>query len=351
MPVIGIVQVGAQAMADRYSYVPLIGVFICLVWGIADVLAPRRLGRPALAAMGLTATVACVAITSRQLSHWRDTVAVFEHTLVVTANNHVAHFNLGSYLAHQGNYPGAIAHYLAALQAYPLYPDAHFSMAIALTALGRLEDAAEEYRAVLHITPGHALAHNNLGTVLRTLGKHDEALVQFAEAARLKPDYATAHYNIGAVFYQQNRFADAAPAFAEAVRLKPDYDQARTGLGMALMGQGKLGEAQTQLREVVRRQPGNPEAHMNLGNLLMKSGQTEDAKTCFSNARRAAQDKLAAARTQLREVVRLNPADAQAHINLGNLLIELGDTEDAKTCFSNALRLEPDAVERKLQEG
>ncbi|PYV41350.1 MAG: hypothetical protein DMG09_04875, partial [Acidobacteria bacterium] len=153
------------------------------------------------------------------------------------------------------------------------------------------------------------------------------------------------------MFYGRSRFPDAAAAFAEAVRLKPDYHQARTGLGMARKGQSKLGEAQTQLREVVRRQPGNPAAHMNLGNLLMKSGQTQDAKTCFSNARRAAQDKLAAARTQLREVVRQHPADARAHINLGNLLIELGDTEEAKTCFSDALRLEPDAVERKLQEG
>ena len=351
VPVIGIVQVGNQAMADRYSYIPLIGVFICLVWGIAEVLANRRLGQAVLGAMGVAVTITCVAITRQQMSHWRDGIAVHEHALAVTTNNHVAHFNLGADLARQGKYEAAIAHYQAALQAYPSYPDAHFSMAVALTARGRLEEAAEQYRGVLRLTPGNALARNNLGVVLSKLGKPDEALLQYVAAVRFKPDYAAAHYNIGGVFYGRSRFADAAAAFAEAVRLKPDYHQARTGLGMALAGQGKLGEAETQLRDVVRQIPMDTEAQLNLGNLLMKSGQTEEAKTCFSNARQLALEKLGEVQTQLRMIVRLRPADAQAHINLGNLLTELGETEEAKACFSNALRLEPDAVENNLREG
>jgi len=102
---------------------------------------------------------------------------------------------------------------------------------------------------------------------------------------------------------------------------------------MALAGQGKLGEAETQLRDVVRQLPMDTEAQLNLGNLLMKSGQTEEAKTCFSNARQLALEKLGEAQTQLRMIVRLRPADAQAHINLGNLLTELGQTEEAKACF------------------
>src|SRR5438034_398246 len=199
VPVIGIVQVGTQSMADRYSYVPLIGIFICLVWGTAELLAHRRVGQPVLVAMAVAAAITCVAITRQQLSHWRDSIVLFEHALAVTANNAVAHLNRCNALGRHGNPGAAIPHFRAALQADASYADAHYSMGLALTELGKLEEAAQEYRAVFRIRPGHAPARDSFGTLLWMLGKPDDALVQYAEAVRLQPDYYFAHFNMGRV--------------------------------------------------------------------------------------------------------------------------------------------------------
>ena len=359
VPVIGIVQVGTQSMADRYSYVPLMGIFICLVWGTAELLADRRGGQPVLVAMAVAAAITCVAITRQQLSHWRDSIVLFEHALAVTANNAVAHFNLGNALGRQGNPGAAIPHFRAALQADASYADAHYSMGLALTELGKLEEAAQEYRAVFRIRPGHAPARDSFGTLLWMLGKPDDALVQYAEAVRLQPDYYFAHFNMGKVLSSQRRFADAATHFAEAVRHKPDYAEGRTGLAMALAAQGKLGEAQTQLRELVRLCPANAEAHINLGNLLMESGQTREAETCFSNALRlepsaaenyvqegkslATQGKVEAAAARFTTAVRLKEDTAEAHENLGLLRAQQGRFDEAVARFKRVLQLRPDA--------
>jgi tetratricopeptide (TPR) repeat protein len=205
VPVIGLVQVGEAAMADRYTYVPLIGVFLALVWGVADGVewALARLGRPTwhrsvLAAGAAITMVASGTLTLLQERHWRDTETLFRQAVRVTRNNHAAHSALGVGLDQKGDFAGAQEQFREALRLKPDYAEAHNFMGASLGRQGRLMEAETEFREALRLKPGLSEAHNNLGVVFGRQGKVAEALEQFREAVRLKPDYADARNNLRA---------------------------------------------------------------------------------------------------------------------------------------------------------
>ncbi len=185
VPVIGIVQVGAQAMADRYTYIPLIGIFLCLVWGAAEFLAGRRSGPTVLAVAGALAVLACALATHRQVKYWRDDLTVFEHALAVTAKNATAHYQVGTDLQHLGKYDLAMGHFQQALEADPTFTDAYFGQAYILEQLGKPEEALEKCQAALRVRPSLEWAHNRLSALLWKLGRREEAMRQWAEALRL----------------------------------------------------------------------------------------------------------------------------------------------------------------------
>jgi len=195
VPVIGLVQVGSQAMADRYTYVPLVGVFVALVWGVADGAewALARLGRPAWKRGVLTATAGaalavCGATTVLQVLHWRDTETLFRHTLQVTRDTDLAHNNIGVALAGLGRWDEAVAEYREALRLNPQYAEAHNNLGAALAGLGRWDEAVAECREALRIKPQYAEARSNLGNALAGLGRWDEAVARYEETIRLAPD-------------------------------------------------------------------------------------------------------------------------------------------------------------------
>src|SRR6266550_701285 len=200
VPVIGLVQVGGQAMADRYTYLPLVGILIAVAFGAHD-LAKRFPNGNKLAGIAATVSLmACLFVTERQLRHWHDSVALFSHALGVTENNALAHANLG----------------------------------IALYEEKRLDNAIVELERALELLPTHIDAHNNLGVVLIRKGRVDEALAQFYIALKLRPDNPKAHYNLATAL---SRKGDTAAAIAEcetALRLKPDYVEAENNLAWLL---------------------------------------------------------------------------------------------------------------------
>jgi predicted TPR repeat methyltransferase len=199
VPVIGLVQVGEQAMADRYTYVPLIGLFIMVAWGVPELVARWRYQRPLVAVSAGVAMSSLGICAYSQVGHWANATALFQRAVNVTTNNYVAQFNLGLALAKQGRLTEAISHYSEALRINPAWAEAHNMLGNALAGQGNLQQAVFHYSEALRINPAMAEAHNNLGLALKMLGRVEEAVPHFREALRIKPDYRHARDNLGAV--------------------------------------------------------------------------------------------------------------------------------------------------------
>jgi tetratricopeptide (TPR) repeat protein len=196
VPVIGLVQVGQQAMADRYAYLPFIGLFGAVAGGVAELVRGRR-HRQLLAGAILAGALLLLALQTRhQLFFWRDTETLVRHTLAVTRDNFVMHHNLGNELERQGRFAEALAEQAAAAALRPGNAESRFFLANALYAVERYEDAVREYRIALKLKPEYPAAHNNLGAALHRLGRRDEALSHYAEALRLDPADAKARHNL-----------------------------------------------------------------------------------------------------------------------------------------------------------
>lgn len=242
LPVIGLVQAGSQAMADRFTYIPLVGIFVIIAWGVPDLVGgwrPCKVLLPLSAGLVLALLMLC---TWSQVKYWRDSITLFEHTLQVTENNSPIHNNLGIVFLEQRRFADAASHFSKALQIRPNNARAHINLAVSLAHLGELQKAVEHYRRALKLAPDHAGAHNNLGNVLLIQGRVDEAAAEFARALELDPDYAEAHNNLGVVLVRRGKFAEAIGHFREALRVKPDYRQARANLALALQQAKKKGK-------------------------------------------------------------------------------------------------------------
>jgi tetratricopeptide (TPR) repeat protein len=217
VPVIGLVQVGDHAMADRYSYVPLIGLFIVMAWGLTS---------------GLI--VILMICSSVQVRHWKDSITLFTHTLRAAPNNPQAHTNLGVALAEQGKLDEAIWHYTEALRIEPNFLQAHINLGGALAGRGKSDEAVAQYSEALLIKPDFADAHYNLGNVLARHGRPLEAIAHYSEALRIKPDDWEAHNNLGIALAAQDRMAQAVAHFRQALHINPDFPEARHNLAIAL---------------------------------------------------------------------------------------------------------------------
>src|SRR6202167_1037861 len=203
VPVIGLIQVGDQAMADRYTYVPLIGLFIIVAWGVPELLVRWPFRRIALAAAAGLVILACAIAARGQLQYWENSSTLWTRALAVTTGNNIAHNNLGVSLADQGKLDEAIAHYSEALRIKPDYADAHNNLGAALADQGKVDEAIAHYSEALRIKPDYADAHDNLGVSLCDQGKLDEGIAHFNEALRIKPDSAKAHNNLGVALASQ----------------------------------------------------------------------------------------------------------------------------------------------------
>jgi len=200
VPVIGFVQVGWQAMADRYTYISYIGLFIMIAWGLPELLSkwPQR-----KIALGLSMVIALIPLgicSHKQISYWNNSFTLLSHALDVTQNNYIAYFGLGVAYANLGCWQDEIEAYKQTIRIQPDYADAHFNLGVAYANLGRWQDAAEAYKQAVRIKPDYAEAHYNLGVAYTNLGRWQDAAEAYKQAIRIRPDYAEAHSNLGITY-------------------------------------------------------------------------------------------------------------------------------------------------------
>ncbi len=234
VPVIGLVQVGEQSMADRYTYLPSIGLFMMAAWCVPSSAIGQRAGRMIAAATMALLLGACAVLSRSQVRHWRNSVTLFRHALAVTKDNYVAHLNLGVALAQAGRVEEAVEHLEDALRIKPGYADVHFNLGLALVLLGKIPEAMSHWEQALRIRPGFAKAHYNLGLVLWQAGKTQGAIGHFKQALRIQPDYAEAHVNLGLALEQTGNPREAIGHYEQALRIKPDTPEVQNNLAWLL---------------------------------------------------------------------------------------------------------------------
>jgi tetratricopeptide (TPR) repeat protein len=352
VPVIGLVQVGSQAHADRYAYVPLIGIFCAIAWGLPALLpAPRT-----LAALAAVAVAALAVAAHRQALHWRDSIALFEHSKAVTRRNYVAYTNLGLAYNKQKKWDTAIENFKAALRIEPDSAEALGHMGLAFAKKGEVDAAIAALEKAIAIYPKSEHAHNNLGVALRkrnpakavehlrqavalapsfaearinlaaalfTAGNDSEAREALAEAVRLEPGVAPTRTRVGAVWLDRGELAAAIREFEEALRLDPRHNDALNSRGVARLRQGDLAGARSDFEQVLRRTPDDADARSNLGTVLVRTGRPAEG------------------RAELARAIELNPRHADAHATLGAILAQDGELDDAIPHFRAAVEADP----------
>jgi len=289
VPVIGIVQVGTQAMADRYMYVPMIGLLIIIAWWLAEITAMWNLRKIWLILpAGVWLSFLLVAAWL-QVGYWQNGFTLFSHALDVTSNNHVAHLNVGNVLIKQGKRDEAIAHYLEALRIRPNYGDAYF----------------------------------NLGLAHFLQGMPEEAIGYYYSSLKIKPDCPKTHYNLANALSQKERFPQALKHYYESLRLEPDNSQVHNNLALTLARLGRLDEAIAHYYEALKYDSESCAVHNNLANAFLKLKKYPQAIEHYQKA------------------VELNPDFAMAHCNMGDAFKEMGKIDEAMAEYNLAMQLDP----------
>ena len=234
VPVIGLVQVGLQAMADLYAYFPLIGLLILVVWGVTDLGKGRAAGKTALIGSMVILLLFSFLLTRQQLRHWQSSRLLFEHALAVTAANLVTHSNLAHALFGEGDWKGAEAHYRAAIRSDSKYANAYANLGAVLARQGRIDEAVGEYRKALALNPRHADAHYHLGLAMEKQARFSDADRHYEAAQREKPDHVDAVRQRGMLAMKAGDYEKAAAFFQAALRIHPDDPGLKTALLQAV---------------------------------------------------------------------------------------------------------------------
>ncbi len=321
-PVIGLVQNGPQAMADRYAYVPYVGLYVAVAWGLADVW-PRR-ARPALALLGGVALAACVVLSWRQLRLWGDSEALWRHAVASTADNAGAHTMLAKTLLDGGRYAEAVEHFETALRLQPDNVANLTNEAVALVMLGRLDEAAARLERSLQLRPDHAPTHFNLAAVRERQGRLREALEGYATALDLDPRMTQAGVSRAAVLARLGEFAEARRQLDRLLADDPESPALHTELGRLLRQQGRLGDAVACFDRALELRPDFAEAWNAKGVALEGLSRLDDAAGCY------------------RRAVEGRPAEVLYRLNLAYAESEAGRSSAAAEQFRAAFELQPD---------
>jgi tetratricopeptide (TPR) repeat protein len=330
LPVLGLTQTSLISMADRYTYLPLIGLFLIVAWGGSELMERWHCSRT-VSAMAVVVLLAVAATgTWFQTRYWKTSETLWKHTIDVAKDNLLAHYSLGVALASHGKSEEAILHYNEALRIYPNYAKAHNNLAILLTNLGRLAEARDHLLLVIRLDPKFWQAYNNVASVFKQEGRFDEAIAYCQRSLEIMPKQAGGHYNLGLVYYAQGKTDQAIDEYKKARDFDPAHVETRVNLGILLNQRGDKSGALNEFREAVRLNPNHAEARNNLGSLLLLQGLTDEAIV------------------HLREAVKLKPDLPDALANLGAALMQKRAFTEAISCLHRALSVRPEHFNARL---
>jgi protein O-mannosyl-transferase len=371
IPVIGLIQVGEQAMADRYTYIPIVGLFVVTSWFAAQLVAAFSRTRIAVVASSILVLLACAVVTQKQLRYWENGVQLFTRAIAVTKKNATAHHNLG--LALTASDPkAAVRHFETALQINPNFGLAHNNLGAALIQLGRNEEAITHYQMALQTNPKDAEAHFNLANALnpgfrsetakfseRRFSSEDIARSEthYLAALRFAPDYVNAYINLGNLKAAQADYEAACVRYRQALEVSRFSAKARLNLANALIRLGRPAEAIAELEELHEFQPQDLDVQLRLANLSASQGQFERAIIWYRNVIRLDSSRVHAyndlgsalahasrfdeAAAAYAQAIRLKPDYGEAYCNLGSTYLHMGKLEAAIVEFSAALKINP----------
>jgi len=268
VPVIGIVQVGMQSSADRYTYLPQIGLCLILAWVLKDLSGSWRYRRQTLGMVALAGITVLMICAWKQTSCWRDSETLWMHTLSCTSDNDVAHNNLGDILVPQGRVAEAIMHFQKAIQINPADVEPHYNLGQIYVLQGRLDEAIGQYKQAIQLKPDDAEAHYKLGVVFGLRGRLDEAVEQYRAAIEINPHYVDAHGNLANVLAAQGIFDGAIREYQRTLELAPDSPQAHYRFGQVLQAQHQFEAAIGQYQRVLQLDPHHTPALLGLAWLL-----------------------------------------------------------------------------------
>ena len=304
VPVIGLVQVGGQAMADRYTYIPLIGLYIIITWSVSDILKKLSYRKTVLTAMAVVTIFSLAITTNLQIKLWKNSVCLFKHTLNLTSDNYFIHNNLGTALMRKGRFKEALRHYQMALQIYPDFELAVSNMGLVYAMEGKTSEAIEYYLKALRIDPELIQTRIYLGTALRKQNKQTEAIQHYYDALKKDPDNTEVHYNLGVTMAEKKDFDRAIQHFNKIIELNYNYlVVAHYKLGNIYSVKGKLNDAINHYNAALNICPDFQEALNNIGIALIRKGNVDQAIFNFQKA------------------LQINTGDARAQNNLKKALL------------------------------
>jgi Flp pilus assembly protein TadD len=271
LPVLGLVQVGGQAHADRYTYLPQIGIYLAVTWLAADLAAKWQVGRMALG--GLMAIVLAILMVCawKQTAYWKNSETLWRHALACTRGNILAYVNLGHELFEQGRLDEAISHYQKGLETQPNNRQFHNNLANALREKGKLDEAIVHYEKAVQIQPGSAEAQFNLGKALGLKGKQEEAIARYEIALQVEPGFLPARMSLGNALLRQGKADLAAAHFQKVLEIRPNDAGMHLNLGLCFFQTGKMEEAKLQYEKALQVAPADPGIQNNLAWLLATS--------------------------------------------------------------------------------
>jgi tetratricopeptide (TPR) repeat protein len=323
LPVIGLLQAGIQSMADRFMYMPMIGLLMMAIYGISDMCKRWSYKRWALAVLGVLLLISLIVTTRAQVKLWRNSEALFRHTIQVTNNNYLIYNYLGAELLIQGRHQEALIHFNRSLEINPSYADAHCNLGVLLLRQGKYREAISPLHAALQIKPEHVEALTNLGIILSKYGKVKEAMHLFSEAMRINPKFEEAYFNQGNLLLKIEKYEEAIHYFNEALKINPGNSITYNSLGVSSMRSGNAEKAVDYFYKALDINPDDADAHCNLGSLFIQQGKYE--KAIF----------------HLTETLRVNPSDGEAHLALGTLHLKMNQKELALQQYTALKNINP----------
>jgi tetratricopeptide (TPR) repeat protein len=297
VPMIGIIQVGSQARADRYTYLPQIGLYLLVAWSAMELFLQCRRSRMILAVAGFLIITALITRSYFQTSYWLNTETLWKHAIATTSNNYIATNNLAQFLFQSGRFDEGITECQRALKIKPDFAAAHNNLGAALVENRQrrndagaqnaaVDEAIAHYRRALQINPDFAQGHSNLGTALLLKRQTDEAIAQYQKALEIDPNFAEARYSLGNAFLAEGRYSESIAEYEAALRTRPDYFEAHYNLGRALATIGKTDEALKEFTEALRINEDSAQVHCALGTLLGRMGRRQEAVAHLTEALR-----------------------------------------------------------------